>query len=171
MRKSLTVAFTSAVVIATLFIGTAQANANPTPNQGGVGCSPAVKKITNVRTAGTEVRSPVGPDWMVSAVGPGVLRLTKGITVSNSVVGSGGLGAGVVNASLGFNVTATTVAATDFSVNVPAGRTVTLRADAVYTVTKFDWRISQTCNTPGASSASSGKATAYRFLQLRFRSF
>jgi hypothetical protein len=171
MRRSLNVAVTSALVVATLFAATSQAHANPTPNQGGVGCGPAVKKITNVRPAGTEVRSPVGPQWMVSAIGPGPLSLTKLIEISNSVSGSGGLGVATVSANLGFSVTASTSAATNYSINVPAGRTLTLRADAVYAVTKFDWRITQTCNVPGAGSSSSGTGTAYKFTNLRFRSY
>lgn len=137
--------------------------------QAGVGCSQPVTKITNIKAAPSITRSPSGPNWETSGVGPGLLTLSKSVTVSNSTTGAGAIESGVLNASLGFDSTKQYTTATAYQFTVPAQQTWVLRADAVYTVKTFHWTITQGCSWGGQNS--SGNGTSYKFLRLQYRTY
>lgn len=172
MKKQLAVLAAGLVVVGASMAAAQPASALPAhTDQGGVGCGPVVTKVSNVKSAGTITKSPSGGNWQVSAVGPGTLSLTKSVSVSNSVTGNGGVSAGTVSGSVGFNVTSTYTTATGYSIQVPKGQTWVLRADAVYTVKSFHWTQKQSCNVPGGGFSKSGDGKAYKFSELKYRSY
>ncbi|WP_065960522.1 hypothetical protein [Curtobacterium sp. UCD-KPL2560] len=172
MKTGIALVATSALIAGLSLTGAQTASAVPVhTDQGGVGCGPVVTKLSNVADAGTTVKSPSGPNWSVSGVGPGTLSLTKSVAVSNSVTGNAGVSAEAVSGSVGFNVTSTYTTSTGYSVAIPSGQTWILRADAVYSVKSFHWTQTQSCNTPGGGFSKSGNGKAYEFERLQYRSY
>jgi hypothetical protein len=168
---------TLAVIVAVSLIGVlgatpADAATHPAlPGQGGVGCGPVVTTLSKVHSLGTTVKSPSGPTWEVSGIGPGVLTLSKSVTVDNSYSVASTISAAQVSSTVGYSVTKSFTTATSYTITVPAKQTWVLRTDAVYAVTGYNWKQTQGCDFPGGSSSKTGTGTALKFVRLQYRSY
>lgn len=145
------------------------ANANEIdPQGGGVPCSPGNARVTGTKSISNLTTWPNSSSWRVDGSGPGTLSISRSLTASNSVTGSGGVSYKALSASVGFDVTKSTTSTTSFSVPLKSGEKRQIQVGAVWKRKSFTW--TKTVGCAGTAKTVKGSGTAHSFLRFTYRS-
>lgn len=138
-----------------------------TPQGGPIPCG-TIESVSNVTSISNSTTWPNSSSWRVDGQGPGTLSISRALTSTNSVTGSGGVSLSKISASVGFNVSSSTTVTTSFSVTLASGETRQIQVGQVWARKSFSWKKSAGC--AGNMTTTTGTGIAKKFLRYSYRS-